>query len=94
MPVQPILVEGLKPANGKRWVKRGTVAVRLGKPLMMEPGEEPRALPDGWKRLLAALEPALPTGGPLGKTDWAGPFALLSCAAFGQARRRAASLAK
>jgi long-chain acyl-CoA synthetase len=43
VPVQPIMVEGLKLRDGKRWPKRGTVAVRLGAPLTMEPGEDPQA---------------------------------------------------
>jgi long-chain acyl-CoA synthetase len=59
VPVQPILVEGLKPVSGKRWVKRGTVAVRLGKPLMMEPGEEPQSFTRRLEAAVAALE-ALP----------------------------------
>jgi long-chain acyl-CoA synthetase len=60
VPVQPILVEGLKPVSGKRWLKRGTVAVRLGKPLMMEPGEEPQSFRRRLEAAVAALE-ALPT---------------------------------
>jgi hypothetical protein len=30
-------------SDGKRWPKRGAVAVRLGAPLTLEPGEEPQA---------------------------------------------------
>ncbi|HEX4177365.1 MAG TPA: 1-acyl-sn-glycerol-3-phosphate acyltransferase, partial [Rhizomicrobium sp.] len=56
VPVQPILVEGLKLVNGKRWPKRGTVAVRLGKPLMMEPGEEPQNFTRRLEAAVAALE--------------------------------------
>jgi 1-acyl-sn-glycerol-3-phosphate acyltransferase len=43
VPVQPILLEGLKRLPGERWPKRGTVSVRLGEPLTMEPGEEPQS---------------------------------------------------
>ncbi len=52
VPVQPILVEGLKPRDGKRWPGRGAVAVRLGAPLTMEPGEEPQSFT---RRLEAAI---------------------------------------
>ncbi len=52
VPVQPILVEGLKRLQGERWPKRGTVAVRLGEPLTMEPGEEPQSFT---RRLEAAV---------------------------------------
>jgi long-chain acyl-CoA synthetase len=43
VPVQPILIEGLKRLKGERWPRRGQVVVRLGTPLTMEPGEEPHA---------------------------------------------------
>jgi long-chain acyl-CoA synthetase len=43
VPVQPILVEGLKRLEGERWPRRGEVVVRLGTPLTMEPGEEPQS---------------------------------------------------
>ena len=49
VPVQPILVEGLKRLEGKRWPRRGTVAVRLGAPLTMEPGKSRRASLGGWR---------------------------------------------
>ena len=52
VPVQPILVEGLKRLPGERWPKRGTVAVRLGEPLTMEPGEDPQSFT---RRLEAAV---------------------------------------
>jgi len=52
VPVQPIWIEGLKPGKGKRWPGRGKVAVRLGKPLTMDPGEQPQ---DFTRRLQAAL---------------------------------------
>ena len=52
VPVQPILVTGLGWRDGKKWPKRGTVTVRLGAPLAMEPGEEPQAFA---KRLQAAV---------------------------------------
>ena len=52
VPVQPILVEGLKRLPGERWPKRGTVSVRLGEPLTMEPGEEPQSFT---RRLAAAV---------------------------------------
>jgi long-chain acyl-CoA synthetase len=51
VPVQPILVEGLKLIDGK-WPKRGMVAVRLGTPLTLEPGEEPQSFT---RRLEAAV---------------------------------------
>jgi long-chain acyl-CoA synthetase len=43
VPVQPIFIKGLGLRDGKRWPRRGTVAIRLGAPLTMEPGEEPQA---------------------------------------------------
>jgi long-chain acyl-CoA synthetase len=52
VPVQPILLEGLKRLPGERWPKRGTVSVRLGEPLTMEPGEEPQSFT---RRLEAAV---------------------------------------
>jgi long-chain acyl-CoA synthetase len=52
VPVQPIVIEGLKPL-GKKWPARGSVTVRLGTPLTMEPGEEPQSFT---KRLEAAIE--------------------------------------
>jgi long-chain acyl-CoA synthetase len=52
VPVQPILVEGLKRLQGEIWPKRGTVAVRLGEPLTMEPGEDPQSFT---RRLEAAV---------------------------------------
>ena len=55
MPVQPILVEGLKRLKGERWPKRGTVAVRLGEPLTMEPGEEPQSFTRRLEAAVAAL---------------------------------------
>jgi long-chain acyl-CoA synthetase len=51
VPVQPIVIAGLKPL-GKKWPARGTVTVRLGAPLTMEPGEEPQGFA---KRLEAAV---------------------------------------
>jgi long-chain acyl-CoA synthetase len=51
VPVQPILVEGLKLAQGEEMAERGQVAVRLGEPLRMEPDEEPQASLDDWRRL-------------------------------------------
>jgi long-chain acyl-CoA synthetase len=56
VPVQPILVEGLKRLKGERWPKRGTVAVRLGEPLTMEPGEEPQSFTRRLEAAVAALE--------------------------------------
>jgi long-chain acyl-CoA synthetase len=43
VPVQPILVEGLKRLKGERWPRRGQVMVRLGTPLTMKPGEDPQS---------------------------------------------------
>jgi long-chain acyl-CoA synthetase len=43
VPVQPIFIEGLGLRDGGKWPKRGEVAVRLGKPLIMAGGEEPQA---------------------------------------------------
>ena len=55
VPVQPIRVEGLGLREGKRWPKRGTVAIRLGAPLTMEPGEEPQAFTARLQAAVAAL---------------------------------------
>jgi long-chain acyl-CoA synthetase len=55
VPVQPIRVEGLGLRDGKRWPKRGTVAIRLGAPLTMEPGEEPQAFTARLQAAVAAL---------------------------------------
>ena len=59
VPVQPILVEGLGRHDGKRWPKRGTVAVRMGAALTMAAGEEPQA----FTRRLQAAVAALGKGG-------------------------------
>jgi long-chain acyl-CoA synthetase len=56
VPVQPILVEGLKRLKGEKWPDRGTVAVRLGEPLTMEPGEEPQSFTLRLEAAMAALE--------------------------------------
>ena len=50
VPVQPIYVEGLG-----RWRKRGAVAVRLGAPLTMLPGEELQAFTRRLEAAVAAL---------------------------------------
>jgi long-chain acyl-CoA synthetase len=55
VPVQPILVEGLKLIDGK-WPKRGAVTVRLGTPLKMEPGEEPQSFTRRLEAAVAGLE--------------------------------------
>jgi long-chain acyl-CoA synthetase len=52
VPVQPILVEGLKWLKGERWPRRGQVVVRLGEPLRMEPDEDPKSFT---RRLEAAV---------------------------------------
>jgi long-chain acyl-CoA synthetase len=57
--VRPILVQGLKRIKGARWPDRGTVAVRFGESLTMEPGEEPLA----FTRRLEAAVIALGTNG-------------------------------
>jgi long-chain acyl-CoA synthetase len=62
VPVQPIVIEGLKPL-GKTWPARGSVSVRLGTPLTMEPGEEPQSFT---KRLEAAVTALQATGGSTG----------------------------
>jgi long-chain acyl-CoA synthetase len=56
VPVQPILVEGLKLIDGKKWPKRGTVAVRLGTPLTMGAGEEPQSFTRRLEAAVAGLE--------------------------------------
>jgi long-chain acyl-CoA synthetase len=55
VPVQPILVEGLKWLKGERWPRRGQVVVRLGSPLMMTAGEEPQAFALRLQAAVAAL---------------------------------------
>ncbi len=52
VPVQPILVEGLKWLKGERWPRRGQVVVRMGEPLRMEPDEDPQSFT---RRLEAAV---------------------------------------
>jgi long-chain acyl-CoA synthetase len=52
VPVLPILVQGLKRLKGERWPRRGTVAVRMGEPLRMEPDEDPQSFT---RRLEAAV---------------------------------------
>jgi long-chain acyl-CoA synthetase len=55
VPVQPIFLEGLGLRDGKRWPKRGTVAIRMGAPLTMEPGEEPQTFAERLHAAVAAL---------------------------------------
>ena len=55
VPVLPILIAGLKP-QGKRWPKRGSVAVSVGAPLTMARGEEPQAFTRRLEAAVAALE--------------------------------------
>jgi long-chain acyl-CoA synthetase len=55
VPVQPIVIEGLKPL-GKKWPARGSVSVRLGMPLTMEPGEEPQSFTKRLETAVAALQ--------------------------------------
>jgi long-chain acyl-CoA synthetase len=55
VPVQPIFVEGLKRVKGEKWPDRGTVTVRLGEPLVMEPGEEPQSFTRRLEAAMAAL---------------------------------------
>jgi long-chain acyl-CoA synthetase len=62
VPVQPIVIEGLKP-QGTKWPARGAVSVRLGTPLTMEPGEEPQSFA---KRLEAAVVALQGTGDSTG----------------------------
>ncbi len=56
VPVQPILVQGLKGHNGKRWPGRGTVTVRVGEALNMAAGEEPMAFARRLQDAVAALD--------------------------------------
>jgi long-chain acyl-CoA synthetase len=58
VPVQPILVAGLKRHKGERWPDRGTVEVRFGEPLIMEPGEEPHSFTRRLEAAVAALRKA------------------------------------
>ncbi len=55
VPVQPILVTGLKRLKGEKWPDRGTVSVRLGEPLVMEPGEEPQSFTRRLEAAMAAM---------------------------------------
>ena len=55
VPVQPIVIEGLKPL-GKKWPPRGVVSVRLGTPLTMKPGEEPQSFTKRLEAAVAALQ--------------------------------------
>jgi long-chain acyl-CoA synthetase len=55
VPVQPILVTGLKRLKGEKWPDRGTVTVRLGEALVMEPGEEPQSFTRRLEAAVAAL---------------------------------------
>jgi long-chain acyl-CoA synthetase len=55
VPVQPIFLEGLGLRDGKRWPKRGTVAIRMGAPLTMEPAEEPQTFAERLHAAVAAL---------------------------------------
>jgi long-chain acyl-CoA synthetase len=57
VPVQPIVIEGLKPL-GKIWPVRGAVSVRLGTPLTMAPGEEPQSFTKRLEAAVASLQPA------------------------------------
>jgi long-chain acyl-CoA synthetase len=59
VPVQPIYVEGLKLDAEGRWPLRGTVAVRLGAPLTMAPGEEPQAFTRRLEAAVAGMGPKL-----------------------------------
>jgi long-chain acyl-CoA synthetase len=56
VPVQPILVTGLKRLKGEKWPGRGTVTVRLGERLVMEPGEEPQSFTRRLEAVMAALK--------------------------------------
>ena len=58
VPVQPILVEGLKRLKGERLPRRGQVVVRLGTTLTIEPGEEPHAFARRLQVSVAALASA------------------------------------
>ena len=55
VPVQPILVRGLKQLKGEKWPDRSTVTVRLGEPLTMKPGEEPQSFTRRLEAAMAAL---------------------------------------
>jgi long-chain acyl-CoA synthetase len=55
VPVQPILVEGLKWLKGERWPRRGQVVVRMGEPLRMTAGEEPQSFTRRLEAAVAAL---------------------------------------
>jgi hypothetical protein len=55
VPVQPILVEGLKWLKGERWPGRGQVVVHLGSPLRMTAGEEPQRFTQRLEAAVAAL---------------------------------------
>jgi long-chain acyl-CoA synthetase len=55
VPVQPILVQGLKRLKGEKWPDRGAVTVRLGEALIMEPGEEPQSFTRRLEAAMAAL---------------------------------------
>ncbi len=55
VPVQPILVTGLKRLKGEKWPGRGKVTVRLGEALVMEPGEEPQSFTRRLEAAMAAL---------------------------------------
>jgi long-chain acyl-CoA synthetase len=60
VPVQPIFVQGLKRGKGEKWPDRGTVTVRLGEPLAMEPGEEPQSFTRRLEAAMAALRDTSP----------------------------------
>jgi long-chain acyl-CoA synthetase len=66
VPVQPIVIEGLKPL-GKKWPARGTVTVRLGTPLIMEPGEEPETFTKRLEAAVVALQSTGPTAPSLSR---------------------------
>ena len=55
VPVQPVYLDGLGPLKlrQKSWFRPGTVTIRLGEPLTIEPGEEPAHFA---QRLQAAME--------------------------------------
>jgi long-chain acyl-CoA synthetase len=55
VPVQPILVQGLKRQKGEKWPDRGTVSVRLGEPLTLNPGEDPQSFTRRLEAAVAAL---------------------------------------
>jgi long-chain acyl-CoA synthetase len=56
VPVQPIVLQGLKLVNGRRVPKRGSVVVRVGPALTMEPGEEPQSFTRRLEVAVTALE--------------------------------------